>query len=107
VESIYSLPVISVREIHMAYKISGQTQVINSRDPVVNIGNHWLKQMASGPHDSAYVWQKDVVNVVTARGRMPWSLSVVGAHAAGFLPHLRVNSDVPPVIGRKDLSKQN
>ena len=94
---VNSQPVRRTWPVHVSHDIPGKPHLLNPSDPLVNVGDNGLEEVAVRRDDLAQVGQERVVDVVLPRGAVPRPTSILTHSVFHTLPELRVDRNGPPV----------
>jgi hypothetical protein len=102
---IDALAVSLMRPVHVPDDISGKTDLLYPRNPLVDVGYHRPKEVTVGSDDLAQVGKEGVVDIVLPGRAVPGPVGVVGPSALHAGLDSWINGHGPPV--RSDLGRQN
>ena len=94
---IDALAVCLMKPVHVSDDIARNTDLLYSRDPLIDVRYDWPKKVTIGCYDLAQVRKNRVINVVLSRCAVPWSVGVVRPQMLYFGSNCWIDGYRPPI----------
>jgi len=104
VHNIDALAVRLMRPVHVSDDIARKTDLLYSRDPLIDVRYDWPKKVTIGCYDLAQVRKKRVIDIVLSGCAVPRSVSVVRPSSLYVGLNYWIDGYSPPI--RPDLRRQ-